>query len=93
MKKISILMIGAAALSMAACQKSATEVAADNVEANAGNMAENLDAAASNTTNDMASDTLSNQAEVIKDKGDNVADNVAKGNMSEAQGNAAVNAM
>ena len=93
MKKISILMLGAAALSMAACQKTTNEVAADNVEANAGNIADNLDAAAANTSNDTASDSLKNQADTVKDKADNVADNVVKGNMSEAQGNAAVNAM
>ena len=93
MKKISLMLIGAAALSMAACNKNANEVAADNVESNAGNMADNMDAMAANTSNDMASDSLKNQSDQLKDKADNVADNVAAGNMTEGQGNAAVNAM
>lgn len=93
MKKVSLLLLGVAALSITACNKNANEVAADNIEANADNMADNMDAMASNTTNDAASDALSNQADALKEKGDNVADNVAAGNMTEAQGNASVNAM
>src|SRR5438128_2037153 len=76
MKKVSLLLLGAAALSMAACKKNANEVAADNIEANVGNVADNLDAAASNTSNDATEDSLKNQADQLKAKGDNVADNV-----------------
>ena len=36
---------------------------------------------------------LGNQEDALRDKGDNVADNVAAGNMTEGQGNKAVNAM
>lgn len=93
MKKFSIILLGAAALTMGACQKSENKVAADNVEANVGNIADNLDAAASNTSNDAAADTLSNQADALKDKGDKLADNVAAGNVSEATANKTVNAM
>ncbi len=93
MKKVSIMLLGAAALTMAACQKNSNQVAADNIESNVGNMADNLDAAADNTSNDAAQDTLKNQADQLKDKGDNVADNVAAGNMTEREGNASVNAM
>ena len=93
MKKVSMILLGAAALSMAACQKNANEVAADNIESNVGAMADNLDAAADNMSNDAASDSLKNQADGMKAKADNVADNVAAGNMTEGQGNAAVNAM
>ncbi|WP_309611264.1 hypothetical protein [Sphingomonas sp.] len=93
MKKMSFVLLGAAALSMAACNKNANEVAADNVEANAGAMADNMDAMAENTSNDAMEDSLHNQADQLKDKADNVADNVAAGKMTEGQGNAAVNAM
>ena len=93
MKKFSIVLLGAAALTMGACQKSENKVAADNVEANVGNIADNLDAAASNTSNDAAADTLSNQADALKEKGDKLADNVAAGNVSEATANKTVNAM
>lgn len=93
MKKISIVLLGAAALSMAACSKNANEVAADNIEANAGNMADNMDAMAENMSNEAAEDSLANQADALKDGADNVADNVAAGGMTEGQGNAAVNAM
>ncbi|MCA1653055.1 MAG: hypothetical protein ABR588_02370 [Sphingomicrobium sp.] len=93
MKKVSLVLLGVAALSMAACNKSSNEVAADNIESNVGNMADNMDAMASNSSNDAMSDSLKNQSDQLKDKGDNVADNVAAGNMTEGQGNAAVNAM
>jgi len=93
MKKLSLVLLGAAALSMGACHKTANEVAADNVEANVGNVADNMDAMASNTSNDAASDSLKNQADALKDKGDKLADNVAAGNTSEATANKAVNAM
>ncbi len=93
MKKLTLVLLGGAALSMTACHKSANQVAADNVEANVGNIADNLDAAASNSSNVAASDTLSNQAASLKDKGDKLADNVAAGNVSEATANKAVNAM
>ena len=93
MNKVSLVLLGAAALSMAACSKNANEVAADNVEANAGNMADNMDAMAANTANDAAADSLGNQADALKDGADKVADNVAAGTMTEGQGNAAVNAM
>ncbi len=90
MNKFSIVLLGAAALSMGACNKSENKVAADNVAANVGNVADNLDAAASNTANTATADSLSNQADALKDK---LADNVAAGNVSEAQANKAVNAM
>lgn len=93
MKKVSFLLLGAAALSIGACSKSANEVAADNIEANAGAMADNLDAAAENTSNDAAADALSNQADALKEGADSVADNVAAGNLTEGEGNRAVNAM
>ena len=93
MNKLTLVLLGGAALSMAACSKNSNEVAADNVEANVENMADNMDAAAGNMSNDAAADTLGNQADALKDKGDNLADNVAAGNMSEATANKAVNAM
>lgn len=92
MKKSYLLMVGVAALSLAACNKTANEVAADNIEANVENVADNLEMAADNAGG-TAEDTLDNQADALRDKGDNVADNVAAGNMSEGQGNKAVNAM
>ncbi len=93
MKKFSIVVLGVAALSMGACQKSENKIAADNVEANVDNMADNMGAMAANTSNDAASDSLKNQQDALKDKGDKLADNVAAGNTSEAQANKAVNAM
>ncbi len=93
MNKFSIVLLGAAALSMGACQKSANKVAADNVEANVDNMADNMGAMAANTSNDAAADSLKNQQDALKDNGDKLADNVAAGNTTEAQANKAVNAM
>ncbi len=92
MKKSYLLLAGVAALSLAACNKTANEVAADNIEANVENTADNLEEAADNASGG-TEDTLENQADALRDKGDNVADNVAAGGMTEGQGNKAVNAM
>lgn len=93
MNKFSIVLLGAAALTTGACNKSENKIAADNVEANVGNIADNMGAMAANTSNDAAADSLKNQQDALKDKGDKLADNVAAGNISEAQANKAVNAM
>ena len=92
MKKSYLMLAGVAALSLAASNKTANEVAADNIEANVDNAADNMDAMADNASGAMA-DNLGNQEDALRDKGDNVADNVAAGNMTEGQGNKAVNAM
>ena len=92
MKKSYLMLAGVAALSLAACNKTANEVAADNIEANVDNAADNMDAMADNASG-ATEDSLKNQEDALRDKGDNVADNVADGNMTEGQGNKAVNAM
>ena len=92
MKKSYLMLAGVAALSLAACNKTTNEVAADNIAANVDNAADNMDAMADNASGAMA-DNLGNQEDALRAKGDNVADNVAAGNMTEGQGNKAVNAM
>ena len=92
MKKSYLMLAGVAALSLAACNKSTNEVAADNIEANVDNTADNMESMADNASGATA-DSLGNQADQLRETGDNVADNVADGNLTEAQGNKAVNAM
>ena len=91
MKKSYLLMAGVAALSLAACNKTANEVAADNIEANVENVADNLEMAADNAGG-TAEDTLDNQADALRKEGDRKADTIDDKNINSATP-AQVNAM
>ncbi len=69
------MTLGVSAL--AACNQSATEQRADNIEANAEAHADNLEEAADNSS-DAKEDRLENQADMVRDQGDAKAD-VARG--------------
>ena len=88
MKKISTafaVALGAAAL--AACNQSPQEQAADNIEANAEIVSDNLEEAADNATTDAAEDNLENAADEVRAAGENTADQVREG--ADADGNSA----
>lgn len=76
MKKMLVLgaAIGVAALS--ACNSSPREQAADNIEANAESVADNLDAAADNATTEGAESALDNQAAATREMGEKKADDM-----------------
>jgi hypothetical protein len=63
--------LGLAALT--ACNSSPREQAADNIEANAENTADNLEDVADTVNNDVAADNLENQADATRAAGDNAA--------------------
>ena len=88
MKKLSFMLVGAAALALTACGGQ-EDTAAENVQENLEVQSENLEAAADNTANTVEAAALENQAEVSETQGQKVE--VA---VDEADTNAAnVNAM
>jgi outer membrane PBP1 activator LpoA protein len=75
MKKIFAVAAVVGALALSACNNSAQEQAADNIEANAEAAAENLEAAADNMTGN-AAEGLENQADAVRALGDNQAEDM-----------------
>lgn len=76
MKKMLLLGMTAGLMSLAACNSSPREQAADNIEANAEAMADNLEAAADNMAAPAAEGALENQAEAVRETGQNQADDM-----------------
>lgn len=73
MKKILILSAAAGLVSLSACNTSPREQAADNIEANAEAVADNLEDAADNASTDAAADRLENRADAVRATGENQA--------------------
>ena len=70
MKKLSFAVVGAAALALAACGGKGDDSLGENVQENYENAAENLDAAAANTSGAEAAN-LANQADALREEGEN----------------------
>ncbi|WP_166038905.1 hypothetical protein [Sphingosinicella sp. YJ22] len=82
---MKILVKAAAAvglLALAACNNTATENKADAIEANGANVAENLEEAAENMTNDQAAEATENKADAVRESTEEKADAVREGNGS-----------
>jgi hypothetical protein len=61
-------------MALGACNNSASEKAADNVEAVSENKADVLEDAADNAVTENAADALENKADAVRDAGENKAD-------------------
>lgn len=73
MKKLVMLALAGGLASLAACNTSPREQAADNVEANAEATADNLEDAADNAGTDAGAAALENQADAVRATGENQA--------------------
>lgn len=73
MKKIVLLAAATGLLSLAACNSSPREQAAENVEANAEVVADNLEDAAHENGNEAAEASLENAADAVRATGENQA--------------------
>ena len=96
MKKISLALVGAASLALAACGGKGDDSLGDNVAENYEAAADNLDAAADNTGNAAEAATLENQADALEAEGERKEDAIDDADVNaanSAQANAAVNAM
>lgn len=73
MKKLFVLGLTAGLVSLAACNNTPREQAADNIEANADAVADNLEDAADNAGTTAGAAGLENQADAVRATGDNQA--------------------
>lgn len=76
MKKILFAGLAAGLVSLTACNSTPREQAADNVEANAEAVADNLEDAADNASAPAAADALENKADAVRATGQNQADDL-----------------
>ncbi|HEX8413619.1 MAG TPA: hypothetical protein VF637_06990 [Sphingomicrobium sp.] len=76
MKKVFALGVSVGLLSLAACNTSPREQAADNVEASAEATVDNLEEAADNATTSGGEAALENQAAAARATGDNMAEDL-----------------
>ena len=76
MKIISTVAMSFALCALAACNNSAQEEAAENIEANAEMAADNLEDAADNATTDAGEASLENQADATRAAGENAAEDL-----------------
>jgi hypothetical protein len=75
MKKIALVAVAAGLMSVAACNKTPTEAAADNVSDNMEAQADNLEGMADNATGADAA-ALTNASENMEDQADAVENSV-----------------
>ncbi|WP_294392206.1 hypothetical protein [uncultured Sphingomonas sp.] len=76
MKKMLGFSAAAALLALSACNNSPREQAADNIEANAESVADNLEDAADNASTEAGEDRLENQADATRELGDKKAEDM-----------------
>lgn len=76
MKKILVLGMAAGLASLAACNSSPREQAADNIEANGEAVADNLEDAADNTNSAMMENNLENRADAVRATSENQAEDM-----------------
>ena len=93
MTKLSIALVGAAALALAGCGGQGDDTAGEAVQENYENAAENLEALADNTTNEAAAESLDAQADALKEEGAAKEEAIDEADVNAAGTAAAVNAM
>lgn len=96
MKKIAFAFVGAASLALAACGGQGDDALGDNVEQNFDNAADNLDALADNAATDAEAEALGNQADQLREEGENreeAIDDADVNTANAAEADAAVNGM
>ena len=81
MKKITVLFAAAGLMSVAACNRTPTEAAADNVSDNMEMQADNLQAMSDNASNPADAAALDNASENMENQADAVENNVENTSM------------
>lgn len=76
MKKMFVIGLAAGLASLAACNQTPKEQAADNIEANAEMMADNMEEMADNATTEAGEDMMENQADATRAMGQNQAEDM-----------------
>lgn len=86
MKKLSIALVGAASLALAACGGQGDDSLGENVQENMEAAGDSLDALAANAANEAEAEALGNQADQLREAGEN-----AEEALDDADVNAATN--
>ena len=86
MKKIAFAMVGAASIALAGCGGQGDDALGENVQENMENAADSLDALAGDAANAAEAEALGNQADQLRNEGDNLEDAI-----DDADVNAAAN--
>jgi hypothetical protein len=81
MKKFAVILAAASLVSVAACNRTPTEAAADNVSDNLEMQADNLEAMADNATTENGAAALENASEATENRADAVENTVENTSM------------
>jgi hypothetical protein len=96
MKKIAFALVGAASIALAGCGGQGDDALGENVQENTEAQAENLDAMAGNAANDAAAESLGEQAEQLEQEGERQEEKIDDADVNaanQAEADAAVNGM
>src|SRR5688500_2356604 len=87
MKKIAFAIVGAASIALAGCGGQGDDTLGDKVADNFDNAADNLDALAGNAANDAEAEALGNQADQLREEGENREDAIDDADVNAADEN------
>jgi hypothetical protein len=86
-------MVGAAAIALAGCGGQGDDALGENVQENMEDQADNLDALAGNAATDAEAEALGNQADQLREEGENREDAIDDADVNASEADSAVNGM
>ncbi|HEU5286261.1 MAG TPA: hypothetical protein VFU20_07110 [Sphingomicrobium sp.] len=96
MNKTAFALVGAASIALAGCGGQGDDTLGENVQENLENQAENLDALAGNAATDAEAEALGNQADQLREEGEEREDAIDDADVNAAnpaEADQAVNGM
>jgi hypothetical protein len=94
MKKFAFALVGAASIALAGCGGQGDDSLAENAQENLEGQAENLDALAGNAATDAEAEALGNQADQLREEGENREEAIDEADVTNAaEADQAVNGM
>ena len=94
MKKFAFALVGAASIAVAGCGGQGDDSLAENAQENLEGQAENLDALAGNAATDAEAEALGNQADQLREEGENREEAIDEADVTNAaEADQAVNGM
>ena len=93
MRKIAFALVGAASLALAGCGGQGDDTLGENAQENLEAQAENLDALAANAGSEAEAEALGNQADQLREEGENREEAIDESDVNAAEVDQAVNGM
>ena len=93
MRKIAFALVGAASLALAGCGGQGDDTLGENAQENMEAQAENLDALAANAGSEAEAEALGNQADQLREEGENREEATDESDVNAAEVDQAVNGM